>query len=113
MREVTLLDYFQWKLRCEYISDLHWLEAARRAQLAREVERLGAADASLHEWNDALEYLLGCRPEPTAEAARAALIAALRGQDEQKGGDHGGIQAGNRTAAAADAGGAVPAGQRS
>ena len=55
MKEVPLLDYFQWKLRCEYISDLHWLGAARRAQLAREVERLGAADVSLDEWNDALE----------------------------------------------------------
>ncbi len=103
MREVTLLDYFQWKLRCEYISDLHWLEAARRAQLAREVERLGAADASLHEWNDALEYLLGQAPRETPEAARDALIAGLKTQEK---GNYEGTQAGNRDAAASYAGGA-------
>ena len=111
--KVPLLDYLQWKMGCAYLSDLHWLSGGQRMRLAREIERIEAPEASLHEWNDALEYLLGRGPEPTAEAARAALIAALRGQDEQKGGDHGGIQAGNRTAAAADAGGAVPAGQRS
>ena len=82
MREVPLLDYFQWKLRCEYISDLHWLGAARRAQLAREVERLGAADASLHEWNDALEYLLGQAPRDTPETARDALIAGLKSWED-------------------------------
>ena len=105
MREVPLLDYFQWKLRCEYISDLHWLGAARRAQLAREVERLGAADASLHEWNDALEYLLGQAPRETPEAAQAALIAGLKTQGE---GNYEGTQAGNRDAAASYAGGAGP-----
>ena len=95
--KVPLLDYLQWKMGCAYLSDLHWVSGGQRMRLAREIERIEAPEASLHEWNDAL----------------AALIAALRGQDEQKGGDHGGIQAGNRTAAAADAGGAVPAGQRS
>lgn len=105
MKEVPLLDYFQWKLRCEYLSDLHWLGAARRAQLVREAERLGAADASLHEWNDALEYLLGQAPRETPEAAQAALIAGLKTQGE---GNYEGTQAGNRDAAASYAGGAGP-----
>ena len=90
MKEVPLLDYFQWKLRCEYLSDLHWL---------------GAADASLHEWNDALEYLLGQAPRETPEAAQAALIAGLKTQGE---GNYEGTQAGNRDAAASYAGGAGP-----
>lgn len=33
--------------------------------------------ASLHEWNDALLYLVQAPPEQTAEDARARLIAAL------------------------------------
>ena len=100
--KVPLLDYLQWKMGCAYLSDLHWLSGGQKMRLAQELERIEAPEASMHEWNDALEYLAGRGPEPTAQAARAALIAALRGRDEQKGGDHGGIQAGNRTAAAAD-----------
>ena len=111
--KVPLLDYLQWKMGCAYLSDLHWVSGGQRMRLAREIERIEAPEASLHEWNDALEYLLGCRPEPTAESRAGRADRRAAGQDEQKGGDHGGIQAGNRTAAAADAGGAVPAGQRS
>lgn len=104
MKAVPLLDYFQWKLQCEYLSDLHWLRDDQRKRLAREVEKLRAADASLHEWNDALEYLLGHAPEPTAEAARDTLLAGLNAQEE---GYYAGTQTGNRNAAAIDAGGAV------
>ena len=111
--KVPLLDYLQWKMGCAYLSDLHWLSGGQKMRLAREIERIEAPEVSLHEWNDALEYLAGRGPEPTAQAARAALIAALQGQDGRKGEEHGGTQTGNRTAAAADAGGAVPAGQRS
>ena len=105
MKEVPLLDYFQWKLRCEYLSGLQWLWAARGGQRAGEAERRGAADGSLHEWNAALEYLLGQAPRETPEAARDALIAGLKTQGE---GNYEGTQAGNRDAAASYAGGAGP-----
>ena len=45
---------------CAYLSDLHWLSGGQKMRLAREIERIEAPEASLHEWNDALEYLLGC-----------------------------------------------------
>ena len=92
MKDVSLLDYFQWKTQCEYLSDLHWLSSEQRACLAREIEKIKAERASLHEWNDALEYLLGQPPQPEAEAARDALMAGLKAQDEQGEGNHGKLQ---------------------
>ena len=84
MKDIPLLDYFQGKLQCEYLSDLHWLGNAQRARLTQEVERLSAADASLQEWNDALEYLLGQSPQPTTEAARDALLIGLKARNKQE-----------------------------
>ena len=92
MKDVSLLDYFQLKTQCEYLSDLHWLSSEQRACLAREIEKIKAERASLHEWNDALEYLLGQPPQPEAEAARDALMAGLKAQDEQGEGNHGKLQ---------------------
>ena len=101
--KVPLLDYLQWKMGCAYLSDLHWLSGGQRMRLAREIERIEAPEASLHEWNDALEYLLGQAPRETPEAARDALIAGLKTQEK---GNYEGTQAGNRDAAASYAGGA-------
>lgn len=101
--KVPLLDYLQWKMGCAYLSDLHWLSGGQKMRLAREIERIEAPEASLHEWNDALEYLLGQAPRDTPETARDALIAGLKTQEE---GNYEGTQAGNRDAAASYAGGA-------
>ena len=89
MKDIPLLDYFQWKLQCEYLSDLHWLGNTQRARLMQEVERLSAADASLREWNDALEYLLGQSQQLTVEAARDALLIGLKVQNKPKSDCHG------------------------
>ena len=91
-RELPLLEYLSWKAGCEYLSDLHGISSVQKIRLAREIERLPACSISLQEWNDALEYLLGQPPQPDAEAARDALMAGLKAQDEQGEGNHGKLQ---------------------
>lgn len=71
--EMPLLDVLAYKMQCEYLSDLHFLPAWQWERLAREVERIPHEAALLREWNDALDYLTGSAPEPTAEAAKQCL----------------------------------------
>ncbi len=76
--QTSLLELLAQKIGCSYLSDLRFLPAWRREQLAREVEMLPPQDASVFEWNDALCYLTGEGPEKTAEAARNRLLDLLR-----------------------------------
>ena len=71
---LPLLDFLAYKAGCQYLSDLPRINGAR---LARELEHIPAESASLHDWNDALDYLTGAPPEKTAQAARERLIHAL------------------------------------
>ena len=64
-------------LGCAYLSDLRFLNRDQRRFLAQRLALIPADDADLPEWNDALEYLTGAGRSPSAEQARAALIAAL------------------------------------
>ena len=76
---LPLLDYLAYRAGCGYLSDLRYLGGGQRARLARALAEIPAEAADLRTWNDALEYLAREPSEPTAEDARARLIAALSG----------------------------------
>lgn len=78
--EIALVDYLAAKAGCMYVSDLHFLSQTDCFRLSREVERLPSESASLFEWNDALEYIVGAAPELTPEAAREKLMNCLGGE---------------------------------
>lgn len=84
MKNMPLLDYLHLKTGCEYLSDLHWLNSIQKIRLVQEIEQISAEEVSLHEWNDALAYLLDLPPKPTADTARNALITALQTQAEER-----------------------------
>lgn len=76
--KASLLDLMSIQMGCDYLSDLRLLDHTRRAELAEKLGKLPARDADLHDWNDALHYLIGDgRPRATAEQAKSALIAGL------------------------------------
>ena len=71
---LSLLEFLAYKAGCQYLSDLPRMNGAR---LARELEQIPAEAASLHDWNDALEYLAQAPPEATPQAARGRLLERL------------------------------------
>jgi len=75
--DVSLLEVMQARMGCEYLSDLRCLPDAERLRLARKLEKVCPEDASLHDWNDALQYLARQPPQQTAQAARERLIQSL------------------------------------
>ena len=74
---LPLLDFLAYKAGCQYLSDLPRVSGWQRARLARELEQIPAEAASLHDWNDALEYLAQAPPEEKAQAARGRLLSLL------------------------------------
>ena len=74
---LSLLEFLADKAGCPYLSDLPRVSGWQRVRMARELEHIPAESASLHDWNDALDYLTGAPPEKTAQAARERLIHAL------------------------------------
>ena len=74
---LPLLEFLQYQAGCVYLSDLRYLGGGQRARLARALAEIPAEAADLRAWNDALEYLAREPSEPTAEDARARLIAAM------------------------------------
>ena len=71
---LPLLDYLAHQVGSTYLSDLPRMNGAR---LARELEQIPAEAASLHDWNDALEYLAQAPPEATPQDARDRLVDCL------------------------------------
>lgn len=57
MISLSLVDYLAAQLGCEYVSDLHFLDALDRLRLTHVVSKLSPDDWPLEEWNDALEYV--------------------------------------------------------
>lgn len=82
--DIPLLDALSLKAGCEYLSDLHFLDAWKRARLARALKDIPADAAELKEWNDTLQYLERQPPEETAVAARERLLQSLS-QPQQTG----------------------------
>ena len=78
--KMALLDVMAVQAGCMYLSDLHYIDDFQRKRLACALERVTARDEDLFDWNDALEYITGKKkPHPSAEKAKADLIAALAG----------------------------------
>lgn len=76
-RNVSLLDVLAVEMRCTYLSDLRLLSNVQKLELARLVEKIPPEEASLDEWNDALEYLIGISAQTSREMARSRLIWSL------------------------------------
>lgn len=77
---VSLLDYLTLCMGSCRISDLRVMNQERKCEMAFYIEPLSASDASVEEWNDALQYLTGGAPRKTAEEGKAALCRALTGK---------------------------------
>ena len=74
---LSLLDYLSHRAGCEYLSDLPYTTGWQRTRLTRALEDIPPEAASLHDWNDALQYLARQPPEETAQGARERLIQSL------------------------------------
>ena len=78
---LSLLEFLAYKAGCPYLSDLPRVSGWQRVRMARELEHIPAESASLHDWNDALEYLVQAPPEATPQAARGRLLERLNLRD--------------------------------
>lgn len=52
--ELSLLDAIAIEMRCEYLSDLRYLDSSQRALLAEKLKQVSIKPDSLRDWNDAL-----------------------------------------------------------
>lgn len=76
-KKQPLLEMLCAFMECDYLSDLRFLPAGQRRQLAKKLARLPVQEEDLREWNDALQYLAEEPPQPTARAARDLLVRRL------------------------------------
>lgn len=76
-KETSLLDAMAIQMGCDYLSDLRFLDSSQQAVLAEKLKNLPSSMSDLHDWNDALQYLIGQPPQSDAEQAKAALIVGL------------------------------------
>lgn len=82
MREIkgsqtSLLEYLAECGGCSYLSDLRFLRERERLCLLHEIRRLPENRFPVEEWNEALAYLSGWRPEQTSRAAKESLLSSL------------------------------------
>ena len=74
-----LLDEAATFMKVQYLSDLRFLSTDGRCRLAAFLETFDAAEYTLFQWNDAIEYLkAGGENSRTVQVARAQLLRALR-----------------------------------
>lgn len=73
-----LLDEAATFMKVQYLSDLRFLSTDGRSRLAAFLETFDAAEYTLFQWNDAIEYLKAGVKQQTAQVARAQLLRALR-----------------------------------
>lgn len=74
----SLVDYLATQLGCEFISDLRFLTSLERLTLARVIKKLQPADFPLHEWNDAIQYIVNKRVVNSSESAYRTLLTELQ-----------------------------------
>lgn len=72
-----LLERCTEEVGCAYLSDLRYLDTEERFRLAGAVEQIPPGDYSLAEWNDALDYLAGGAPAPSAGEAKQRILLGL------------------------------------
>ncbi|MGO5022293.1 hypothetical protein ACTQ4E_04245 [Lawsonibacter sp. LCP25S3_G6] len=78
--EQSLLDLLSIQMKCEYLSDLHFLSSEQYRYLAQRLGRLTPREEDMGEWNDVLTYLTDSPPAATATAAREQLVKILSGR---------------------------------
>ena len=74
---LSLLEFLAYKAGCPYLCDVPRVSGWQRVRMARELEHIPAESASLHDWNDAQDYLTGAPPEDTAQVAKERLVHLL------------------------------------
>ena len=72
-----LLDEAATFMKVQYLSYLRFLSTDGRSRLAAFLETFDAAEYTLFQWNDAIEYLKAGVKQQTAQVARAQLLRAL------------------------------------
>lgn len=73
-----LLDDAAAFMKVQYLSDLRFLSSEERSRLAAFLEAFDAAEYTLFQWNDAIEYLSAGVKQQTAQEARTQLLHALK-----------------------------------
>lgn len=79
--QMPLIDWFAYQAKCSFISDLKGLGAAGRARLLHIVKQIQPDAASLSEWNEALDYVLGAPPCQSGAEAKSQFMRILGGTD--------------------------------
>lgn len=58
-KKIGLLDRLAQEFDCEFLSDVKSMVLQRRAWAAQLLQKIGAEEYSVQEWNDTHHYLLG------------------------------------------------------
>lgn len=80
----SLLDWMARLAGCEYLSDLRKLSGRQRLNLLTALEPITAQENEIRQWNDALDYLFRGNAQPSAAAARDAILRQLHNSDRQQ-----------------------------
>lgn len=75
--QMSLLEFLSYCSKSCKLSDLHTLDSHEKSRILRALQKISPEDATLKEWNDALDYITGQPPQPTARTARERLIGCL------------------------------------
>lgn len=75
--KLSLLDLLAQSVGCICLSDLRNLGSKDRIRLISKLEEIQPNDYSPQIWNDALNYLVKEKPQPTEAQAKALLLERL------------------------------------
>ena len=74
---LSLLEFLQYKVGCDYLSDLRHMDAWQKTAALHALRQVPAGAGSLGDWNDALDYLAQVPPVSTAQEAKGRLMSEL------------------------------------
>lgn len=82
--EFPLLDHLAYRMQCDYVSDLRFLEDWKWPRLRRELQKLPVSSISLRQLNDTASYLTGETMEfaSAEQAVRYLLNYGSRENDD-------------------------------
>ena len=76
-KRTFILDYLADEVECAYLSDLRIHKNDKLEQLIGAITNLSVKEYALHDWNEALNYLVQLPGQKTAEEAKRLLLSAL------------------------------------
>ena len=87
MQEIArdLFELLQEKVGCEYISDLPFAAKQNPLAVIHAVASIRPSDFTLHQWNDALEYIVKAPAQHTDIEAYSLLLYSLSAVNEDRG----------------------------